>query len=483
MFDFRYTDQYASFLIRLAWTVEIIAALIGLTISIIVGVSAGLSDQFEESLLGQGASVLVAGLPFLLVAVVELCKIPLTFAFIAVESTSWRLLFLFFVLFLCLITFETMFNGFERNFSNLNYAIDTYKNQIEDLDAEEELVHWRMDRVQTFTQEDLVQEIDQRQGEIDAVYAASVTSARNNAEKAVAGIDYSFGDEIPQEIEALMRRRDTYYEQWSVEREGIENRFSGLLLDNISDSRGEKERLLAERNALQVEMADALAAANFLTRSTVENKYRTLISEKDQRIADITEGYLGGDAIVQQSQMEGQLKGQLAFTAAKYQGRIDDVNKLIEDQQALLMERDADVQSTLVGAEQAAQSSINRFFAVKKSNEQVLEAYSEERQAELDVIMQSVYVLEDKVLALRNAKRKAATKINHLINQNQIYRLAMYAYGTDRPSDVDRGMIGIVAFIWFGSLALIASVTGVMLALAGFYLRRNMRPDELAAIA
>ena len=483
MFDFRYTDQYASFLIRLAWTVEIIAALIGLTISIIVGVSAGLSDHFEESLLGQGASVLVAGLPFLLVAVVELCKIPLTFAFIAVESTSWRLLFLFFVLFLCLITFETMFNGFERNFSNLNYAIDTYKNQIEDLDAEEELVQWRMDRVQTFTQEDLVQEIDQRQGEIDAVYAASVTSARNNAEKAVAGIDYSFRDEIPQEIEALMRRRDTYYEQWSVEREGIENRFSGLLLDNISDSRGEKERLLAERNALQVEMADALAAASFLTRSTVENKYRTLISEKDQRIADITEGYLGGDAIVQQSQMEGQLKGQLAFTAAKYQGRIDDVNELIEDQQALLMERDADVQSTLVGAEQAAQSSINRFFAVKKSNEQVLEAYSEERQAELDVIMQSVYVLEDKVLALRNAKRKAATKINHLINQNQIYRLAMYAYGTDRPSDVDRGMIGIVAFIWFGSLALIASVTGVMLALAGFYLRRNMRPDELAAIA
>ena len=483
MFDFRYTDQYASFLIRLAWTVEIIAALIGLTISIIVGVSAGLSDQFEESLLGQGASVLVAGLPFLLVAVVELCKIPLTFAFIAVESTSWRLLFLFFVLFLCLITFETMFNGFERNFSNLNYAIDTYKNQIEDLDAEEELVQWRMDRVQTFTQEDLVQEIDQRQGEIDAVYAASVTSARNNAEKAVAGIDYSFREEMPQGIEALMRRRDTYYEQWSVEREGIENRFSGLLLDNISDSRGEKERLLAERNALQVEMADALAAANFLTRSTVENKYRTLISEKDQRIADITEGYLGGDAIVQQSQMEGQLKGQLAFTAAKYQGRIDDMNKLIEDQQALLMERDADVQSTLVGAEQAAQSSINRFFAVKKSNEQVLEAYSEERQAELDVIMQSVYVLEDKVLALRNAKRKAATKINHLINQNQIYRLAMYAYGTDRPSDVDRGMIGIVAFIWFGSLALIASVTGVMLALAGFYLRRNMRPDELAAIA
>ena len=72
MLDLRNTNQYASFLVRLAWGVEIIAALIGLTISIIVAVSAGLSDQFDESFLGQGASVLVAGLPFLLVAVVEL---------------------------------------------------------------------------------------------------------------------------------------------------------------------------------------------------------------------------------------------------------------------------------------------------------------------------------------------------------------------------------------------------------------------------
>lgn len=482
MFNFKYTSHYASFLIRLAWTVEIIAALIGLTISIIVAVSAGLSDQYEESLLGRGASMLVAGLPFLLVAVVELCKIPLTFAFIAVKSTPWRILFMLFVLFLCLITFETMFNGFERNFSNLNYAIDTYKNQIEDLDAEEELMQWRIARVQTFTQEELVQETDQRQEEIDSVYAASVASARRNAEKVVEGIDYRYRDEIPLEIQALMLRRDTYYEQWSVEREGIEDRFSGLLLDNISDSRGEKERLLAERNALQAEMTDALAAANFLTRSTVENKYRTLISENDQRIADITGGYLGGDAIVQQSQMEAQLKEQLAFTATKHQGRIDDVNKLIEDQRELLAERDAYVENALVGAERAAQSSINRFFAAKKSNEQELEAYNDDRQAELDVIMQSVNALEDKVLALRNAKRKAATKINHLINQNQIYRLAMYAYGTDRPSDVDRGMIGVVAFVWFGSLALIAAVTGVMLALAGFYLRRTMRPEELLSL-
>ena len=69
-------------------------------------------------------------------------------------------------------------------------------------------------------------------------------------------------------------------------------------------------------------------------------------------------------------------------------------------------------------------------------------------------------------------QRELQSEINHLINQNQIYRLAMYAFGQESATDVDRSMVGIVALLWFGSLSLIAAVCGVMLALAGFYLRR-----------
>ena len=82
----------------------------------------------------------------------------------------------------------------------------------------------------------------------------------------------------------------------------------------------------------------------------------------------------------------------------------------------MLLERDVDVQNTLINVEKAAQSRINRFFAMKKSNEKKLDAHAEEKRAELDVISESVYTLEEEVLAL-----------------------------------------------------------------AGFYLRRNHRPDELAA--
>jgi len=48
----------------------------------------------------------------------------------------------------------------------------------------------------------------------------------------------------------------------------------------------------------------------------------------------------------------------------------------------------------------------------------------------------------------------------------------------ESATEVSRRMVGIVALLWFGSLSLIASVTGVMLALAGFYLRKFVDPEK-----
>jgi hypothetical protein len=95
---------------------------------------------------------------------------------------------------------------------------------------------------------------------------------------------------------------------------------------------------------------------------------------------------------------------------------------------------------------------------------------------ELEEITDRSFGIDEKIFELRNRQRVLETEISHLINQNQIYRLAMYAYGKQTATEVDRRMVGIVALLWFGSLSLIASVCGVMLALAGFYLRRFSDP-------
>ena len=471
-FSREYKDKYASFLIKLAWSVEIVAVLIGLMISLVVSISASqafMSGQEDAGFFGTTSNMLVAGLPFLLVALVELCKIPLTFTFMAVTNVKWRLIFMFFVVFLCTITFETMLNGFERNFSNLNFAIDTRKNQIENINAEIGLLEIRRDRIQKFTEEDLLEEVSAEQSDIDSTYSSNVRRTEANTKALLDQIDYSFKDEIDAEIDGLMVRRDSYYEDWNTERAEIEARFSTILLGNISDSRGEKERLVEELEALKREKRQRVREAGFLTRAGVEKRYNDMIAAKDRQIAEISTGYLGGDALTKQAVMEDQFKAQMAFMNDKYQGRIDDINARIEAKKQEIIDKEQaniSLESTLLSN---ADKSRARYLTIKRDAEGVLSAYRQEKESELATIGRQVEEIEDKVFMLRNDQRNIQANINMLISQNQVYRIAMYAYGKESPIDVERRMVGVVALLWFGSLALIASVTGVMLALAGFY--------------
>lgn len=474
-FSREYKDKYATFLIKLAWSVEIVAVLIGLMISLVVSISASqafMSGQEDAGFFGTTSNMLVAGLPFLLVALVELCKIPLIFTFMAVTNVKWRLIFMFFVFFLCTITFETMLNGFERNFSNLNFAIDTRKNQIENINAEIGLLEIRRDRIQKFTEEDLLAEVEGEQSQIDSTYSANVRRTDANTKALLDQIDYSFKDDIDAEIDALMVRRDSYYEDWNTERAEIEERFSTILLGNISDSRGEKERLVEELEALKREKRQRVKDAGFLTRAGVEKRYNDMIAAKDRQIAEISTGYLGGDALTKQAVMEDQFKAQMAFMNDKYQGRIDDINARIEAKKQEIIDKEQaniSLESTLLSN---ADKSRARYLTIKRDAEGELDAYRQEKESELAIIGRQVEEIEDKIFMLRNDQRNIRANINMLISQNQVYRIAMYAYGKESPIDVERRMVGVVALLWFGSLALIASVTGVMLALAGFYLKR-----------
>lgn len=479
MFPEKYVADYSTFLVKLAWTIEIIAVLIGFTISIVVSVSAfqSYADDKSVGLLSGFSAVMVAGLPFLLIAVVELCKIPLTFAFMSVKNVFWRGLFLLFVLFLCLITFETMLNGFERNFSNLNRAIDIRKNDIENVDSEIVLLNRRKQHVQKFTEEELLAEISGTQHKIDLSFSDMVGQINKSTRRILSTINDSFEEPLKAEIHRLMDVRDGYYNDWSAEKATLEERFSVLLLGNISGSQDERGRLLDELNILKDDMQLAMKDANFFTRDGHERKYRSLIKEKERQLSQITVGYLGAGAIQKQSLMEEQLKQQMEFVNQKYQGRVDDLNERIMGLKQEITDRhqkNASLRSSVVSKSAKDKA---RFATIKKDSTADLNSFQEGKLAELEVITDQTFKLDEKIFLLHNIQRKSQSEINHLINQNQVYRMAMYAYGKQSATDVSRRMVGVVGLFWFGSLALIASVTGVMLALAGFYLRRLLEND------
>lgn len=471
-FDRKNFSYYSTFLIRLAWTVEIIAVCIGFMISILVSVSAFRSSTDSIGFLDSTSAILIAGLPFLLIAVVELCKIPLVFTFMNVRSKYWRSIFLFFVLFLCLITFETMLNGFERNFSNLNRAVDNRNNEIINIDSQIALLEKRRGYAQKFTEDDLTIEVEQKNEFLDQELNRNVRRINAVESNQLSGIDRGFEPQLDAEIRELMTLRDKYYDNWNSEKELIEERFTTMLVENVSGSRDERTRLLNDLNSLKEEMIVAMEDASFLTRSGVERKYRQLVKEKEQQLNGITTGYLGAAALEKQSLMENQLRQQIAFVNSKYERRIGDVNDRLDSKKQEIVDRYAENDAIEKEVVSKAKNERSRYYSANSRGKNSVEQYLEAKQVELEVITAAVFKFDQQIFELENQQRILNNESNQLINQNQVYRLAMYIYGKSSVDGVDKRMLGVVAILWFGSLALIASVTGVMLALASFYLRR-----------
>lgn len=116
----KYKESKATQLIVCAWIIEICAAGIGFFFAYSTGISTlkYLGRNPDELLIDPEISVVLAMLPFMIIGVVELTKIPLAFAAYNAKPGFWKALFIGVLLSLCLITGETIFTGMERSLDN-----------------------------------------------------------------------------------------------------------------------------------------------------------------------------------------------------------------------------------------------------------------------------------------------------------------------------------------------------------------------------
>ena len=94
------TGSKGKFLLRMAWSVEILVALIGLCIGIIIIRGAqGVTEASDLMARGIRLNDLTIGMIFIIVAVIELTKIPLATAVYYSVRLSWKIIFLVGLLF------------------------------------------------------------------------------------------------------------------------------------------------------------------------------------------------------------------------------------------------------------------------------------------------------------------------------------------------------------------------------------------------
>ena len=109
------TGSKGKFLLNMAWTVEILVAIIGICIAIIVIINAqGIENVDELSGRSLRLNDITFGGIFFIVAIVELTKIPLATAVYYSVRLYWKIIFLVGLLLVNVSTFETIVTGFVR---------------------------------------------------------------------------------------------------------------------------------------------------------------------------------------------------------------------------------------------------------------------------------------------------------------------------------------------------------------------------------
>ena len=469
-------------LVKFAWVVEILAVSIGFLVSIIVSFSvyAELNKADRELNFGDYSSILVAALPFVLVAVVEAAKIPVATALMYAKHLSWRILFLVGLILLASITFETMLNGFERNFSGLNIAIDEKKNESLLLQDKIDVLEARKQEINTINPEKVDENYRLNVQAANNAYYTALNKEREHINQQISHLNdgSSHTKQYQTEIDQLHAKERDIYAAWDKERDELQKRLRGLLNNYIAGTQGEKAKLQSELDALKIEMEEQVAEAGFFTRSQVEAKYRKLIAEKEERLYSVADRSTGSGALDQQTQSEKQLQDQLQILGKDYQKRID-----IGRARAAYLEKKI-LESSLDTEQKQQQFRIN-FEKIAQQAEQTrsssISRAAKEKEAllaEFDIIQQEVKVIDKEIYSINQEQSVIKHEINRLVNSNQIYRLAAYVSDKEQAIDVPKSTVGLVALVWFSSLAFISAVTGVFLAIAGLYMQRIYSTNE-----
>ena len=119
----------------MAWAIEIFVAMVGLTMAYIFFQKAGTDSNSVGSTPDSSDGIIVA-LSFVVVAIMEITKIPLATALYYAGKFNWRLLFLAALIFVNFSTFETMVQGFDTFYNQRIKKVNVIRIQKESLEGQ-----------------------------------------------------------------------------------------------------------------------------------------------------------------------------------------------------------------------------------------------------------------------------------------------------------------------------------------------------------
>lgn len=486
--------SFSNRLLAMAWSIEIIAASVGLFLALSRMIGPDGRDSPSLFMGIQGA------LPFFGVAIIELTKIPLASIFYTTKTFMWKTLFLTSLLLAMVITFETFFIGFEqyqslimRDLRGVNTKIAEKQRIIRGADAEKsnsanflknkdgELANYnkiiinirnRFDK----NEDGFRNEIDQIKSKYlgsGAPIKSRINSIENQIEELQKNLERDRKRTNSERSEALNIAKNSVENRTQVETEQLAKLEVGK--DKVRQNADTRRK--DAQNVYENESKTCFLFGCVETRTRRDVKIREIDLNEKRQLDDLSR-----EEKTIQRRMRQSPTGEFSAITDEFEQKFKDAEAKYQSGRDILLEKKGSLERELAEKtgriNQVDQQKISRINQKITSNNDERNAALASQKKRFDELQDRFSKRSKNVDASDAQSAEAAnllislcTTLNDKVADNQIYRLAMQLHGADDACELTQEQLSVTKVIWFGSLALVVSALGTVLALAAFVAR------------
>ena len=465
------TGKKGLFLLRMAWTIEIAVAIIGFTIGLII--MKGTQTEQGTSQLVSGFSFLGTmtlndfsiGLIFMIVAIVELTKIPLATAVYYSARLSWRIVFIIGLLLVNVSTFETIVTGFERINRERTKVVSNYiteyhsiLTEIENLSIDE-----RADEID----EDISKELKTRR-EIQS----QIDENNLSAEKQIKQLRESSGNkEVIEQLERRIESLGKEIEELTKANTQLRSDSKGAWVKSTFNKQIEAnnkiiDRKTQEQTTKQNQIDSMLRSSNQNNAASIELIRKTAANANKKLNGDLEDVSTRlkqlNDRKIKKSENESQKDEKINQLEEKRDENIRKIDELAPDNQVFRVatwlrdwfeinydEEIRKVEKRIIEFENL------KVIEIQEPNwfQKIFPFFYNNKKIDNTILDKQISSAEKQIKIL---KRKSDLKASTI--------------QTSPYADIPRGALVAAFWLWFGVLSFVISVVGTLLAFASLVL-------------
>ena len=422
-------ETYGEWTYRMAWLLEITAALIGFSVAAVMIINGLEADTNKSGYLSPIVNAIGPAGAFVMVALAELTKIPLATLLFAADRIFKPVVIV--ILFgMAFITYETVFFGLERAQTIREAAYTEVIERISIIEA----------KLNSNVSADSFQSIDEAkannansiENQKKQLSALEETAKMKVEQMRLDGISEKDKTKLSsierslEEIDRQLAELDSSWEKWSSERQKIYDDFVaqiGREFDKIVEA-GDTDKALKYRQEKLGPVATPKNRADWKKREAEYNRSSNSLRDQKKQLFVEKESILSSATVTEANNR-------------KIQSYLDDV-------------------------ETRRQKILDRIDAL---NDKALE-YSDKS---FEFSENKIREAEEKIEATFELKKLQAERIKQA-RLDQVRRFASKWFGIS-PEEVNNEQAGKFALIWFGSLSILAALAGPVTAVTALSLQ------------